>query len=226
MVSTPDGLGIPDTIAGLVSLWDVSVLSTIHKDESNRVSQWDDRKGSNNLVQATGADQPLWKEAESPSGLDVIDFGSDWMDSAFTTLSQPYTLCLALDMVANGVDGFIHDAYAHPRSSTEVPSSNDYFRMAAPTNLQGTSTGKRGNWITLFYIFNGASSECIAGNTSVMTGNAGTDGLSDGIVFAENRLRSGAVGNYTAGEILLYNSALSSANIDILETYFDNKWGT
>lgn len=216
-------LGVPDTISGLVSLWDASVIDTITKDGSDRVSQWNDRKGTNHLVQATGADQPLWLSADQNS-LDIINMQSDrWMDSAFSTISQPFTLCLALDMTDNGTAGFVSDSYATSATATEIPSTNDFFRMDAGVNLQNTLTSQRGTWLDIFYKFDGSTSVCVVDDNNVLSGNAGTNALTDGLVIATSLART-AAGNIKTGEILLYNKKLSVTEVNTLETYFNSKW--
>ena len=51
----------PKKISGLALWLDASDLSTITKDGSNYVSQWNDKSGKGfNVVQATGSAQPLW----------------------------------------------------------------------------------------------------------------------------------------------------------------------
>ena len=72
-----------------VAWYDVTDLSTITKDGANRVSAWADKLGSgNNIVQANGANQPLWSAGQiTGDGVDeFIKGGFNW--------SHPSTLYL------------------------------------------------------------------------------------------------------------------------------------
>ena len=91
----------PTDISSLAHWYDASDSSTITKDGSNRVSQWNDKKGSDNLVQATSGNQPLWTDADQNSKA-VIDFvSSRYMANSASSVAQPNTYFVALTAPAS-----------------------------------------------------------------------------------------------------------------------------
>lgn len=75
----PIGNFVPTSLSGCILWLDANDLSTITKDGSNLVSQWNDKSGvGNNAVQATGAKQPTWT-TNTLNGKAIVDFQNKTM---------------------------------------------------------------------------------------------------------------------------------------------------
>lgn len=60
----PELVAVKEFRKKLISHYDASDESTIKKDRNNRVSKWNDKKGSNNLFQSISSHRPLRKNKD------------------------------------------------------------------------------------------------------------------------------------------------------------------
>ena len=215
----------PLDLTSIHSWYDASDLSTITKDGSDRVSQWNDKAGSNNLVQATGGNQPLWLSANKNS-LDVIDFvGSRWMDTSFTTLTNPVTIYLAVLNPSNdGNNHVFYDANTFLQGTFYKASSDDVFYFRADSTMfYFDETGHDSVWDYITTVFNGTSSKVRMTGNEVASGNAGTLSL-DGLTV-QSFGNASYYGNMKVGEIIIQDALATSDEIADTETYLKDKWG-
>jgi len=206
----------PDDVDDLGAWYDASDSSTI-SESSGRVSQWNDKKGSANLVQATSGDQPLVVEA-AQNDLDIIDFAGDrdMGTAGLSAIVQPQTWYVVATATSS-------DATRRPFWS----GSQQFFTATTPEFriYAGGQIGfNESLGTTQFYIwtlrFNGASSEMLLDDTSKVTGNAGTDSAGTLNVGGDSDKA-----NNKFGEILRYDADVSSDDNDLIIDYLNDKWG-
>ena len=209
----------PDSISGLGAWYDASDNSTI-TESSARVSQWDDKKGSANLVQATSADQPLLVTADQ-NGLDIINFtGSrDIVTASLSAIAQPQTWYIVMTApVADTV------------TKRPINSGSQQMFHSGVTNRFSIYAGSQLNFTeslgtTQFYIwtlrYNGSSSDLLLDDTSKVTGDGGT-GAAGTLNVAGS---SDNYSNNKFAEILRYDSDVSSDDNDLIIEYLEGKWG-
>ena len=217
------------TITGLILHLDASDMTTITKDGSNNLSQWNDKSGQgNNVVQATLANQPVWTNSILNS-MPVIRFIASNNEtikvSAFTggAESQPNTVI----MVGEGSQGTGRYIFDSGAASTRagITSDGTYVRMYAGAESTTTITNENGTPRMWRYEFNGTSSKVEKSGTGVQTINGGT-GSTNGIVLGN--YQGEASGNAYDGDIaefLFYNKILSAQELSDIETYLTDKWG-
>ena len=210
--------GRPPVWSSLVNWFDASDLSSITKDGSNRVSQWNDGKGSDNLVQATGGDQPLWTDADQ-NGKAVIDFvSSRGMANSASSTAQPQTYFAALVPPTTG-------------SGTKRPwtSGSQQVYTSGSANHWGLYAGSEptfdtdiGSGFQIWEItFNGSSSSWKVNNISKLTGDVGS-GTAGALILADHYDN---YANNKVGEWLRYDGTLTSAEKTSIYNYLKDKWG-
>lgn len=212
----------PNSVSGLVAWYDANDSATITK-ASDRVSQWNDKSSEgNNLVQATGADQPLWVDAVQ-NGKPIIRFDgvSEYMrDSVTNTYTQPTTLFMVCsNPTENGGNRAMFDGEG-ARNLLNVQSPNQY-RVYAGTGLVG---GTLGTGFKVFRVkFNSTSSSLHINGSSILSGDAGTASL-EGINISSFEGGTG-FSNFDVCEVLFYDADVSSGDITSIENYLNSKWG-
>jgi|688.fasta_scaffold676489_2 hypothetical protein len=152
----------------------------INQSDNTAISTWSDRSGSaNDVTQATGANQPVYRTGVlGGNGVVRFDGSNDFLESPTIVKSQPYTSflvnlpkqfysnynevfedsslgCLSAIAPSGGVAK--HDTYA----------GVDLFGVAATVNA----------WFIGNHVFNGSSSKNEINGGSITTGNAGTNNI-------------------------------------------------
>lgn len=215
----------PLDLPGILSWYDASDSSTI-TESAGRVSQFDDKAGSNDLVQATGGNQPLVVSADR-NGLDVIDFvGSRWMDVSFTTLTFPVTIFMSLETPINdpiGVDATMYDgdttlSGAFYKSDT----ANRWLMFAGTGVLDFTEGGLGSTWSYLTTIWNNTASKIRFSGTEKASGTASVLAM-DGFTVASRGTASN-FGNYKFGEAFIVDGLSTAQEISDAESYLATKW--
>lgn len=224
-------------VSGYVAWYDASDTATITS-SGGAVSQWDDKSGNgHHVVQATEANKPS-TAAETINSLNVLTFGTDdWL--AATTLNQPgvgssSTWFFVLEttaattervLVGPNTDGtgllFIN---LNPTTLVskmvkfnvaDYPLSTNAVTAQTPVVLthqlvSGTSYAYR-----LDGVDNGS------GSTAVALGTGGHKMCIGSSVYVRTKCLTGKL-----GELIRYDSALSSGDMTSVEDYLSAKWGT
>lgn len=223
----------PPCVSDLYAWFDASDVTSITKDGSNRVSQWNNKEGTaaRNLVQSTGGTQPLWVAADR-NGKDVIDFSSSRLmatSSALPAIPQPITAFMVTVMALN--DGSPHtclDAYGTSNRIIFLGVSDPtgiLMMASSAVNLTGPGSGY-GAWQYVTTVANTTSSEMRVGGVQQLSGTIGNDSYA-GIVVGSNRV-SPSVSVWweqKIAEVIIYDRLLTSAEITEVENYLSNKWG-
>lgn len=225
----------PASIATLGAWWDASVIGTLFQDtglatpvttNGNPIGGWRDISGSGKtLTQGTAAAQPTYSTGSAPSGLPTASFdGGDVMTSAGIGAAQPYTIFHVGKMTTDQTyyyDGALTNRCACGNSLGGT-SKLDLF---AGSVVGGPATGADSTFHLYAATFNNASSALRLDRAAYSSGTAGTQSLADGFTLGNRyTLAFNLIGNIA--EVIIYTSALSAANIVLVENYLKAKWGT
>lgn len=216
----------PTQLGGALAGWNFE-LANVTKDGSNRLSQVNDLSGGTaHLVQATGADQPLWVDAvlnERP----VARFAAANTEFMLAThagdKAQPNTIyCISKANNTAATKSVIDSDTAGKRhllqyDNTEVPSI-----FAGSVLAAGAADT---NWLAWIGDFNGATSNVYRDDftTPVASGTANTNVLGPGFSLG----RSSADANYFDGdiaEIWVFAGSHTQAQRNLMRDYFNARY--
>lgn len=235
----------PDKVSGL-KLW-LKADAGITKDGSNLVSAWADQSGQgNNFSQSTGGAKPLYT-ASAQNGLPAIVFdgSSDYMTSAAFTLGPWTCFAVCSNNWATPAYGGLwrHDfgPYAGRgiittastvlgwNASEFVCTGNGYFDTQSPRAIGPWGSLSNGTY-QLISAGCGASGSFVNVNKAAVTRSVSNASVTPGSFVA-------AIGTFEAtyninfwnggiGELIIYDSVLSSGDIASVETYLKTRWAT
>lgn len=216
----------PKQIAGL-TFW-LTPEAGVFKDagvtaaaNTDTVQQWNDQSGNGyNLTQATAGKRPTLLTGIR-NGKPVIRF--DGVDDAIaavaTTLPQPMTIFL----VGKNTLGTFFDSgdVSANRLIIDKNGGSSIWRFYASTNITGGTADT--NYHVFTAVANGASSLLEVDTTQVASGNPGASSFT---IINLGSLQGGVNVPLTGdiAEILIYNSALSSTNRQLVKTYLNNRY--
>ena len=194
-------------------------LAYITKDGSDFVSQWDDISGEDNhLLQAVGADQPLWQS----TGV-LFDGIDHFMKCSAFTFEQPEQIYIVLKQITWASNKFLHDGNTLNsgilRQLTSTPNLGAY--AGSVSSLNGNLAV--GSFGIVRLLFNGASSELIVNVTTPITGDFGSGDMSGFTLAGTGTGDAGA--NIEVKEVILRNIADTAPNEQIIYDYLSNKYG-
>lgn len=196
-------------------------IAYITKDGSDFVSQWSDISGEDNhLLQAIGTNQPLWQS----TGV-LFDGIDNFMKCIGFTYEQPEQIYIVFkhitwsnnDVVFDGEDGDNRGTFLHTTSTPRLSIYAGDNIVAENSNLPLNTFG------IARVLFNGASSKIQINETTVTTGDAGTDDMNG---FTLGSLYNGINlwMNMEVKEIILRNIADTAPNEQIIYDYLANKY--
>jgi len=218
------------TIDNLVLWLDAEDVSTV-TESSSLVSQWDDKSGSSNdLVQSTGTDKPIYTSSEYLR-FDGVD--DELLKSTTAFRYDEYTVFAVIRNETTNTDGNV--AYL---STIGGPNPDIWCRARSNGNL---STSTSSDIPTIFSTTSSGalSTDYIVGNYSGSTsnnqflrvnGSQTTGSLLDSAIqkasteIALGRQKSGRNFGGRVYEILVYSDNLSSEEVASIETYLNDKW--
>ena len=217
----------PLSISDMKGWWDSSDITTITKDGSNFVSVWGDKSGNSYDMITNGGD-PLWVSS-GKNGLDVIDFaGSKSLKVTAEILTQPTTYCVACLVPVDDVNTRVIFRFGVGLFTKYVKTNVGTGQLALESggglNVV-TSPSVANTWQSQILVVNGASSEIIVDDVSLISGNAGADSPSDVWYLQVNATNNNQYGDSQIGEMIVYEKLLTATEISDVNTYFVNKWG-
>lgn len=223
------GSFIPGLLPDLQLWLDASRSSTITKDGSDKVSQWDDLSGNkNHAIQGTGVNQPTFTDNHI-NNKSVINFdgGTEEMNLTSTlSLSDEFTGFFTAnnDDTASTRTIFGHTAYSNKISV--INPEKAFIRM-----IDGGSSDSTQNYLA----------QSVTGIQTIQRNSSDkVDMAFDSAAFTRlfsdiaqsgtadyNIVGSDGTFNWQGdiAEIIIYNRALSISERKQVEVYLSNKWG-
>jgi hypothetical protein len=206
------------------------------KVEDDPIGTLTDYSGNfNDAAQATESYQPLYKTniANGKPGL-LFDGSNDWMISPFGTLltTTSFTLVYVFKTVTDVIEPIFRDSLSTANQGTTVMPYNyakdNFYRINnTPLGLATSSPVEFGplNMNYVIYHKDGINAKAIT-NGSLRVSKTLTDALTvgDEIYFAKNS-NDAECHNHYFFEYMLFNKALSSKELGILDGYLKGKWG-
>src|SRR3972149_237298 len=192
--------------------------------DGDPVGTWTDQNGVMHATQATAANKPTYKTAIL-NGLPIVRF--DGVDDQLTTpsypvaLPYPYTVLIVFkNTIFKDYNVICNDLTTHNAQGLHGNSANIYLYNGSAA-LVGITTSA----FKLLYIeWNGANSK-YAVNGAALSGPVDPGTLRptlSGLSIGAETFFYPLAGDIA--EVLVYNSALSTANKAALETYLNSKW--
>ena len=211
----------PLAIAGC-KLW-LRADQGITVDGSNNVSQWNDLSGNGfNFSESISADRLAYHTSgfatNSTAYLANSNSGNQFItiNNAALELSQPFTIIWVGSVTATAS---VQKMVSSSASFIGTNGTSNDFEISSGTVLASSTTVT--SPCVVAFVSNGASSAGYVNNSSsaVVSGNAGAGKLtSNGILSI-----GGSLGSHA--EVLVYNSALSTANLGTIFSYVATRYG-
>lgn len=227
---TPTAPLDPATILGgqLEARWRASEITGLA--DGAAISQWDDESGNaNHLVQASGGLQPLYKTGIN-NGLPAVRFdGTDDELHVSLTLTQPFAMFFVAKLTAASNPSHVR-IFAKPQPGSTFSihfgtGDPSLMTMQAGSALQsGFMSDPSADWHAWGFVFDGASSEMLKDNTSVVAGAAGSGGITS-LYLGADAFGSGAA-DIQHQEVIVATGTLTSGQLDDLATYFQDTYDT
>lgn len=216
----------PLSIPGLALWLDASRLTLADLDP---VTTWPDLSGNGrDASQATAAKKPTFI-ANGQNGKGVVRFDGvdDWLQALFT-LNQPteifsvhrYRSARVGDDTAFDGSVALNTMRLFRGDATTYGFAQMYAGAVGPRNDAVTVE----QWHLYRCLFNGASSEMSVDSGTAATGDPGA-GNGGGVTLGSTAAGAAGFGPVDIAEILLYDSALSTANRQKVEAYLKQRWG-
>ncbi len=212
----------PDDLAGLSAWYDASQEIVA---DGTAISSSTDRSGNGrHAVQATGANQPIFKAAiQNGRGVYRFDGTNDFLRVAFTR-NQPHTAFAVakVSAVNGGNHQAIIDGNSDDSASLMITAGGTILNAFAGALLATGDAMGLVNFHRIAAVFNGASSSIQYDAVAADTGNAGASNAGGVSIGGNggNRAFNGDV-----GEVVLYSRALSAGEISQVMAYLSTKWG-
>ena len=238
----------PTGIPGLALWLDASDTATITLDGSNNVSQWNDKSGNGkHATQATTLNRPSGTATISGLGAIGFDGTNDCLQVASLALPSSITIFLVYTQTNSTTKLFFmeHSADAAANDGVfvygSIPSTTIRRSGAATSNTPAPQTPTQGTaarQTTVMFDRTLAADGKIArfwrdGTESTMVASGTNSGVTVASSTATTTLNIGSRNGGASlpfqgslGDLLIYDSALSSTNRQAVEAYLKAKWGT
>lgn len=204
----------PSLISGLQIWLDSSDDGSFTYSSGVKVSQWNDRSGNGrHISQGTPANQP--SRSGTRNSLATVLFtaaNAEILASANFTVAQPNTYFSVIKY--SNIDANPHVFLSFGGGSAYTNGGNFQLYCGGAGLNAGNDDA---NWHYFRHEPNGVSSTIRKDGTTLITGNAGAGGTTKFEIYSD---WDGEI-----AEIFMYDSILSTANRDRVETYLRNKWG-
>lgn len=225
----------PSDLSGLTMWFDANDLSTITKDGSGNISQWNDKSANASHATGPAGREPLY-QASGINGLGTIDYvlPNDIFyvpDPVGIIGSQNRTIFVVCEVAATGFKYFVHFGQdTKPKAFGLIQIGSTFYVTLSGVNISSGFTFG----VNTPRIVAAKLDGTLAGHiTTYMDGFASTNALTDVVnttAISVSSFGDVARGNVfpmdgRVGEILVYNSALSDVNHQKAEGYLAHKWG-
>ncbi len=222
---------VPTDIAGLqlwlkadAGLYQDAAMTTLAVLDADPVGGWADQSGNaNHATQATVDNRPLLKLAIQNSKA-VVRFRESYSSlrtAAFSSALHPKTIILVYSQPSTSAQTYVFDGLASNQTQldSQAPNVNAAYAGAYIFYTESYPLAM----CVMSIIFNGANSFMIKNGIQQAVGDTGTTAMT-GLTLGAS---GGATGSGLVGDIaefLIYNSALSTANRQAVESYLNSRW--
>lgn len=229
----------PRTIANLVFWLDANDSSTIDT-ASGAVSEWRSRVGSAKATQGTANNRPALTTA-GRNGRNVITFdgSNDFLSTGTLSINQPFTIFWVgstqnepAPSVSPSRGPYICDSTTSSNrvivgwNASGNVADNGRLLLFAGTVVQPPVGAYAYNaWSAVAAVFNGASSVLRANGTELAAGNAGSTNIAALNLGNNFQVAASTSFNGPWGAFLIYDRALSTSEIQIVERGFGALFG-
>lgn len=195
---------------------------------STPVSSWSNGQSGEALTQATGSRQPAYSATSGPNSQPGVTFDGDddFMEAAIGTKAQPQSYVFVFRYISSSDFHWLFD------SSDEGNNGRQLFGRGSSGvwQIHAGSSITSGSVDTDFYAgiayFDGSSSTLELDNTTIVSGNTGTQSQSQGIVVGTRFLKTDFFSNIVVSAIGVYNGdARTDTEWQNLVNYTNWKWG-
>lgn len=186
------------------------------------VSNWADLSGNgNDLVQAVGANQPLYDAATGGLTFDGV---SDTIATAAFTLNQPETVYVVCNMITWVNNSSIFDGLGAQSGTLRQKTATPSVQIKASTGSALNSDASVGVDVVYGTVFNGISSTIkVNDNTVDAVGDAGVGNMG-GFTIGSNGGGLAAWGNVEVFELAVYSVAHDADTQAEIIKGLMNKW--
>lgn len=213
-----------DPIAGITWVWRFESDQITGLSDGDPISTWPDISGNSRNATGSGATRPIYKTSIL-NGQPVARFSgaadSRMVTSAITAISQPTTIFVVGSHTASSFSQ-LFDGIATSNRHALFASTSDMEMFAGASSMGGAKSA--GTVRIIQCRFNTTTSGIrVGGGTLVGSGNAGTQtltGLTIGNRFASTFAAAGDI-----AALLVSNSDMSLANINLVGNYLAAKYG-
>lgn len=226
----------PSTIAGLQLWFDSADISTLWKDtaatspvtsDADVIARWNDKSGNGRYAsQATAGNRPTYKSdfGDSMPSVWLLGSSNQYMSIQSFSVAVPYTIFLVIQTnstLTGGADTYPlntlvcwnRNTVGHLEILPGVTGYTHYSKTSASAFFVEAIVVPSGN-ITMY-----------ENNVLKATGAATPTTAATSTNMLLGSSAAGRTLNGNIREILLYNSALSTADRQSVQTYLGNKWG-
>lgn len=229
---------VPTDISGMFGYYDFTDPASLYTDtgrttpvsvDGDSIAGVTDKSGAtNHLTQTTAGARPTYKTNILNTTLSVARFdGGDalWTASYGAAKSQPGTVVVVGSNTDTGADSWLFSAEGGAPGWIlyRGNGSPDKWGLYSGSSVLGALTADANSHI-FAAIFNGVSSKLyVGGGTADIAGSTGNNTLVRASIGANQALGSPIIGDVAA--VLIYDSVLSTTNLNKLGGYFNGRTG-
>ena len=190
---------------------------------SGAVSQWSDLSGNGrHLTQSTSSRRPTVKVAEK-NGLNVIYFdgGAKGLVTSSLTLNNPITIFVVVKMYSLASYTTVYDGVNNNEANL-TGNSGTQLQLYTQGFVGGMSVSTN-TWYRTTWQMNGSSSYDRRNDTVTNTWSDGSVSMG-GLRIGEGD-GGGENGNMDIAEVIVYDRALNTSEVNTINSYLSAKWG-
>ena len=193
---------------------------TITMDGSDLVSDWGDKSGEgNDLLQATGTDQPLW----SSDGV-LFNGVDNYMKCVGFTYDQPEMIYVVVKQVTWTNNKYIMDGQSNASGFLSQRSGSPGLKIHAGVSSDQNDNLVLNTWGIVRILFNGVASTFQINETAQWAGDTGANNMS-GFEIGARADGTTSWSNFKIKEIILRKVADSESDEQAIYGYLKKKYG-
>lgn len=224
---------LPTDLSGLQCWYDVTDISTITKDGSNRVSQLNDKSGnSRNLTVSTGSNSPLYEATGFKGTYPSIKFdntNSEALEASFSIGSLPLCMFGVLDLSISGGNSVFSYGVATTSNQywyiiNSFRAVSNIYRNTTTVTLAGGDNAS--NLDVAFYAEKTASQLRFIDKVTDSTLSETQSYMGNTLFIGRLRkVSSASYGNLRFSEMFIYSQIPSDSDKQLIFNYLSNKYG-